>query len=74
MRRFAFLALLLASSLSAATTKEIQKLEKTLAGDRDANPRAEAAWQLGQVGSMDSVPALIKALESDGRVGKVRKF
>lgn len=65
MRRLAFLALLLALNSYAATTKEIQKLEKTLAGDRDAGARAEAAWQLGQQGSTESVPALIRALEND---------
>ena len=47
----------------AASTKEIQKLEKTLAGDRDGAARAEAAWQLGQLGSTESVPVLITALE-----------
>ena len=65
MRHFAFLALVLALPLFAATPKEIQKLEKTLANDRDAGARAEAAWQLGQEGATESVPALIKALETD---------
>jgi HEAT repeat protein len=65
MRRLAFFVVLLALTSSAATTKEIQKLEKTLAGDRDASARAEAAWQLGQLGSTESVPALIKALGND---------
>jgi len=49
----------------AASTKEIQKLEKTLAGDRDVAARADAAWQLGQLGSTESVPVLITALEND---------
>jgi HEAT repeat protein len=48
-----------------ASPKEIQKLEKTLAGDRDPSARAEAAWQLGQEGATGSVPALIAALEKD---------
>ncbi len=69
MRRFASLALLLAMSFplasSGASTKEIQKLERTLAGDRDASARADAAWQLGQLGSTESVPVLITALEKD---------
>lgn len=65
MRRLAILTLLIALTASAATTKEIQKLEKTLANDRDSSARAEAAWQLGQQGATGSVPALIKALEND---------
>src|SRR5688572_5152896 len=66
MRRFVSVALLLAAlTLSGATTKEIQKLEKALAGGRDVEARADAAWQLGQLGSTDSIPILIKALESD---------
>jgi|GEM_PF-1674652 len=69
MGRFFPLSLLLAvifplTALSAST-KEIQKLEKTLAHDRDAAARAEAAWDLGQIGSVESVPALATALESD---------
>jgi len=59
------LALLFSVTSSSAATKEIQKLEKTLAGDRDASARAEAAWQLGQLGATESVPALIAALEND---------
>ncbi len=67
MGRFFTLALLLAMSFNSwgASTKEIQKLEKTLARDRDAAARAEAAWDLGQMGATESVPALITALESD---------
>ena len=56
---------ILPASSFAATPKEIQKLEKTLAGDRDAGARAQAAWDLGQAGATDSVPALIAALEND---------
>jgi HEAT repeat protein len=69
MRLLASLALVLAMifplTASGASTKEIQKLEKTLAGDRDAAARADAAWQLGQLGSTESVPALMAALEKD---------
>lgn len=69
MRRLASLAFVLALSCPlialAATPKEIEKLEKTLARSSDASERAEAAWQLGQEGSVGSVPALIAALEND---------
>lgn len=69
MRRLASLVLLVAVTIPiaafAATPKEIQKLEKTLANDRDASARADAAWQLGQAGATESVPALIAALEGD---------
>ena len=68
MRRFASLALFLAMMLpliAFGATKEIQKLERTLANDRDSSARAEAAWQLGQLGSTESVPVLITALEND---------
>jgi len=68
MGRFA-LALLLALSFplaSSASSKDIERLEKTLAHDRDAHARAEAAWDLGhQLGSTESVPVLITALEND---------
>lgn len=67
--RFAPLALLLTLSVSLpsaqASSNEIQKLEKTLARDSDSAERAEAAWQLGQLGATDSVPVLITALEQD---------
>ena len=66
MRIFAVVvALIVSVAASAATPKEIQALEKTLARDRDASARAEAAWQLGQAGATESVPALIAALEND---------
>jgi len=69
MRSVASLVLVFAMVFPAASiadsTKEIQKLEKTLAGDRDAAARADAAWQLGQLGATESVPALIAALEND---------
>jgi len=60
MRSVASLALVLSilfpAALIADSSKEIQKLEKTLAGDRDASARAEAAWQLGQLGATEAVP------------------
>ena len=69
MRGLAALALLFALSFpltaSGQSSKEIQKLEKTLARDRDTNARAQAAWDLGQMGATESVPALIAALEND---------
>ena len=57
-----FLSLAISVPLVAA---DAQKLEKTLANDRDANARAEAAWQLGEIGATESVPALVAALEKD---------
>lgn len=49
-------------------SKEAQKLEKQLK-DRDSGERARAAWQLGEIGSVESVPALTVALEdSSGAV------
>jgi HEAT repeat protein len=68
MRRFATIALLALTvplASFAAGSKEIQKLEKTLNNDRDASARAEAAWDLGQMGATESVPALATALEKD---------
>lgn len=69
MRRLGSLLLfLLVAGVSFAAfgaTKQIQKLEKTLANDRDASARSQAAWDLGQLGSVESVPVLITALESD---------
>jgi HEAT repeat protein len=62
---FALLIVIAFPAAWAATPKEIQKMEKTLASDRDASARAEAAWDLGQAGSTESVPALIAALEKD---------
>ena len=43
-------------------SKQIQRLEKQLK-DRDSRVRAQAAWDLGQVGATESVPALTQALE-----------
>jgi HEAT repeat protein len=69
MRSAPSLALVFAMVVSAPafaeSTKEIQKLEKTLNFDRDSSARAEAAWQLGQLGATEAVPALITALEVD---------
>jgi HEAT repeat protein len=69
MRAFAAVALVLALmfplTASGAGSKETDKLEKTLSKDKDASARAEAAWQLGQTGATESVPALIAALERD---------
>jgi HEAT repeat protein len=66
MARLVAVALALAACLPLAAaepaSKEIQKLEKQLAKDRDASVRAEAAWQLGQKGATGSVPLLIGAL------------
>lgn len=59
MRYLASLFLILLAATDA------QKLEKTLTNDRDANARAEAAWQLGEIGATDSVPALMNALQND---------
>ncbi len=41
---------------------EVQKLEKQLI-DRDPKVRAQAAWDLGQIGAVESVPPLTQALE-----------
>jgi HEAT repeat protein len=67
MRIAAFLLVALSVSVAsfAATPKEIQALEKTLARDKDSSARADAAWRLGQEGATESVPALIAALEND---------
>jgi HEAT repeat protein len=59
------LAMVVALTASGASTKEIQTLERTLAGASSAASRAEAAEQLGQLGSAESVPALIAALGND---------
>lgn len=59
-----FLVLLLISPLAAKTKREeAQDLMKELATSRDDSVRANAAWQLGQMGAIDAVPALIPALE-----------
>ena len=66
MLRLVVTALCLAISLPGAhaqgPSKEALKLEKQL-NDRDANVRARAAWDLGQMGAAESVPALTQALE-----------
>jgi len=74
MRRFTSIALVLTMTFSVAafaSTKEVDKLMKTLANDRDPHERAEAAWQLGQLGATEAVPLLIKALDED-KSGAVR--
>ncbi len=43
-------------------SREVQKLEQQLK-DRDSSVRAGAAWDLGQIGAAESVPALTQALE-----------
>jgi len=60
----ACLVLLFISPLTAKTKREeAQDLMKELANSRDESVRAQAAWQLGQMGATDAVPALIQALE-----------
>jgi HEAT repeat protein len=60
----AVLALLAPSPARAETPKErAQKLMKTLAGDKDAVKRADAAESLGDMGAWDAVPALTAALK-----------
>ena len=62
-------ALPLALAPASAATKDVQKLEKQLAKDKDAGVRARAAWDLGQIGATESVPALAAALDdSSGAV------
>lgn len=66
MARVIFFSLALIVCLPAtvptAAESVTQTLEKQLARDKDPSVRAEAAWQLGQLGSTGSVPALAKAL------------
>jgi len=59
------LGLTMSISLAAFAANDAQRLLKTLANDRDANARAHAAWDLGQMGAVEAVPALIKALDED---------
>ncbi len=60
--------LLLTSPLEARTKREeAQRLMKKLAKSRDVSVRASAAWQLGQMGATDAVPALIAALDDKNR-------
>src|SRR5436190_14674174 len=69
MRSLASLSLVVATCVAIIAygqdPKQVQKLEKTLAKDSDSNERAQAAWDLGQMGATDAVPALIAALEKD---------
>lgn len=55
------LAFVLPPALAQGPTKEALKLEKQL-NDRDSSVRSSAAWELGQIGATDSVPALTRAL------------
>jgi HEAT repeat protein len=58
------LVFVFSSPLEAKSKREeAQDLMKELAESRDDRVRAEAAWQLGQMGATDAVPALIQALE-----------
>lgn len=60
--------LLFISPLEARTKREeAQRLMKKLAKSRDDSVRASAAWQLGQMGATDAVPALIAALDDKSR-------
>jgi len=65
MARFVRMALALALTiglpLAAADAKAVQRLVKQLK-DKDSSVRAEAAWDLGQIGATDAVPALAQAL------------
>lgn len=57
-------SLLAAPPLQAESPKErAAKLMKTLAKDKDAQKRADAAESLGDMGAWDSVPALTAALK-----------
>jgi len=47
--------------------EEAQDLMQEMATSRDAEVRAQAAWQLGQMGATDAVPALTAALEDVNR-------
>ena len=65
LRRLVFvscLAICLPVAEAQSPSKEVLKLEKQLK-DRDSNVRAQAAWDLGQMGATDSVPALAEALD-----------
>jgi HEAT repeat protein len=60
----AVVSLLAAPPLRAESPKErAAKLMKTLARDKDAQKRADAAESLGDMGAWDSVPALTAALK-----------
>lgn len=66
LRCFVTIGFVLAFCLSLAAadspSREVQKLEKQLK-DKDSRVRARAAWDLGQIGAAESVPALIRALD-----------
>ena len=50
------------TAAAESPSREVQKLEQQLK-DRDSSVRARAAWDLGQIGAVESVPALTQALE-----------
>ena len=50
------------TAAAESPSREVQKLEQQLK-DRDSSVRAGAAWDLGQIGAGESVPALTQALE-----------
>jgi len=70
-RSFVAIGLCIVFCFSAAAaespSREFQKLEKQLI-DRDPKVRASAAWDLGQIGAVESVPALTQALEDPSEV------
>ncbi|MGB5983931.1 MAG: HEAT repeat domain-containing protein [Desulfobacterales bacterium] len=62
------IALVIIPPLEAkAKQHEAQRLMKKLAKSRNDSVRADAAWQLGQMGATDAVPALVAALEDKYR-------
>jgi len=62
------IALVIIPPLEAKTKQqEAQRLMKKLAKSRNDSVRADAAWQLGQMGATDAVPALMAALEDKHR-------
>jgi HEAT repeat protein len=61
VRLFLAAAVCLPLAVAEGADKETQKLEKQLR-DKDVEVRARAAWELGQVGAVESVPALSVAL------------
>jgi len=66
LRRLVPIGFVLAFCISLAAadspSKAVQKLEKQLK-DKDSRVRARAAWDLGQMGAAESVPALTQALD-----------
>jgi HEAT repeat protein len=56
------LTVLLASPLGAQS-REVKRLMKDLSRSQDSSERAEAAWELGQIGATEAIPLLIDALQ-----------